>query len=185
MRRTTLVALAAITLYAAILLVEQIRSDEPFDAISLTVDIFEVILLAGAVFLTVVASNDARELRREHEGFLRDLSFARSESAKWRETARNHIDGISHAIAEQFRAWDLTEAEADVAGFILKGMSHKEIATLRDCAEATVRQHATAVYRKSGMGNRAQLTGFFLEDLLAPDHTDRVPRQLAQHDRRA
>ncbi len=169
MRRTTLVALAAITLYATILLVEQLRSDEPFDAISLTVDIFEVILLAGAVFLTVVASNDARDLRREHDDFLRDLSRARTESAKWRDAARTHIDGLSQAIAVQFRDWGLTDAEADIAGFMLKGLSHKEIAGLRDCAEATVRQHATSVYRKSGLANRAQLTGFFLEDLLPPD----------------
>ena len=49
---------------------------------------------------------------------------------------------------------------------ILKGMSHKEVATLRQCSEVTVRQHATVIYRKSGLTNRAQLTAFFLEDLL-------------------
>jgi hypothetical protein len=32
----------------------------------------------------------------------------------------------------------------------------------------TVRQHAVAVYRKSGLAGRAELSAFFLEDLLLP-----------------
>jgi DNA-binding NarL/FixJ family response regulator len=80
--------------------------------------------------------------------------------------------------ATQFDVWGLTDAEADVAGLLLKGMAHKEIALLRGSSEATVRQHAAAVYRKSGLTSRAQLTAFFLEDLLAPsenaDHRDRL-----------
>jgi hypothetical protein len=31
-----------------------------------------------------------------------------------------------------------------------------------------VRQHAVAVYRKSGLAGRAELAAFFLEDLLLP-----------------
>jgi len=34
--------------------------------------------------------------------------------------------------------------------------------------ERTVRQHAVAVYRKSGLSGRAELSAFFLEDLLLP-----------------
>ena len=78
------------------------------------------------------------------------------------------MNGLSQAIATQFRSWGLTEAEADVAGLMLKGLAHKEIAALRQCSEATVRQHATAVYRKSALTSRSQLTAFFLEDLLMP-----------------
>jgi len=35
-------------------------------------------------------------------------------------------------------------------------------------SERTVRQHAVAVYRKSGLAGRAELSAFFLEDLLLP-----------------
>ncbi|MCP5363623.1 MAG: response regulator transcription factor [Hyphomicrobiales bacterium] len=63
---------------------------------------------------------------------------------------------------------------------MLKGLTHKEIAVLRETSEATVRQHATAIYRKSGLSNRSQLTAFFLEDLLAPlGDRDGVDRQLS------
>ncbi len=35
-------------------------------------------------------------------------------------------------------------------------------------SERTVRQHAIAVYSKSGLAGRAELAAFFLEDLLLP-----------------
>jgi DNA-binding NarL/FixJ family response regulator len=162
----------------ALLVVEQMRTDEPFDALSLAVDIVEMLLLASAVLLTAVFSVQTREMRNERQEMLRDLRDARADSARWRATARSHIDGLSSAIAKQFDVWGLTDAEADVAGLLLKGMAHKEIALLRGSSEATVRQHAAAVYRKSGLTSRAQLTAFFLEDLLAPsenaDHRDRL-----------
>ena len=52
--------------------------------------------------------------------------------------------------------------------FLLKGYSHKQIAALTERSERTVRQHAVSVYRKSGLGGRAELSAFFLEDLLLP-----------------
>jgi DNA-binding NarL/FixJ family response regulator len=51
---------------------------------------------------------------------------------------------------------------------MLKGLSHKEIAAARATTETTIRQQALAIYRKSGLGNRSELSAFFLEDLLLP-----------------
>ena len=48
---------------------------------------------------------------------------------------------------------------------MLKGMSLKEIAIARDTSEATVRQQAQAIYRKSGLSGRAELAAYFLESL--------------------
>ncbi len=59
---------------------------------------------------------------------------------------------------------------------LLKGLGHKEVAALLERSERTVRQHAVSVYRKSGLAGRAELSAFFLEDLLLPvDHGD--PRE--------
>ncbi|MEY3046615.1 MAG: hypothetical protein RL242_3457, partial [Pseudomonadota bacterium] len=52
---------------------------------------------------------------------------------------------------------------------LLKGLSFKEIAELRQTSERTVRQQAGEVYRKSGLGGRNELAAFFLEDLLLPN----------------
>ena len=49
----------------------------------------------------------------------------------------------------------------------LKAMD-KEIAAIQEKSERTVRQHAVSVYRKSGLAGRAELSAFFLEDLLLP-----------------
>ncbi len=76
--------------------------------------------------------------------------------------------GLSDAIDQQFISWGLTASEQEIARLLLKGLSHKEIATVRQASEATVRQQATAVYKKANLAGRAELAAFFLEDLLAP-----------------
>jgi hypothetical protein len=54
---------------------------------------------------------------------------------------------------------------------LLKGLGHREAAAVLERSERTVRQHAVSVYRKSGLAGRAELSAFFLEDLLLPvDH---------------
>jgi hypothetical protein len=52
MKRIVITALASLALYSALLVVEEMRTDEPFDALSLAVDIVEMLLLASAVLLT-------------------------------------------------------------------------------------------------------------------------------------
>ena len=168
MTRKKKLASLAIALFAGLFVIDAIRQVEPFDPISFMVDLLETTMLTLAVMLTTFVSFEAREMRAERRGLVDDLAQAKRDSERWRNTARAHISGLSLAIAEQFRVWGLTEAEADVAALMLKGLSHKEIASLRLGSEATVRQHATAVYRKSNLSSRAQLTAFFLEDLLMP-----------------
>jgi len=58
-----------------------------------------------------------------------------------------------------------------VAFGLLKGHSHKQIANLTQRSERTVRQHAVAVYGKSGLTGRAELAAFFLEGLMLPANT--------------
>ena len=114
-------------------------------------------------------------MRRERADLLNDLTRAAVEGDKWRAAARAHIDGLSRAIQNQFEAWNLTESESDIASMMLKGLSMKEIGQLRDTSEATVRQQAAAIYRKAGLSSRAELSAFFLEDLLAPKAERAVP----------
>jgi DNA-binding CsgD family transcriptional regulator len=87
----------------------------------------------------------------------------------WRARAVKLLRGLGEEIDRQFREWGLTPVERETALLLLKGYGHKEIAALQDKSERTVRQHSVAVYRKSGLSGRAQLSAFFLEDLLLPD----------------
>ena len=159
-------AVVAAGLFLGLVLIEQLRRREVFDLWNFLGDLVEMALLAGAVALTAFTSVETRDIRVERLVLLDDLAKARRDGERWRTASAAHVEGLSRAIAGQFRTWALTEAEADVAGMMLKGLSHKEVATLRQCSEVTVRQHATVIYRKSGLTNRAQLTAFFLEDLL-------------------
>jgi DNA-binding NarL/FixJ family response regulator len=106
--------------------------------------------------------------RDEHIRVIRDLELARAQGQRWRAEARTYLEGLGQAIETQFSRWNLTEAEREVALLILKGLSHKEIATVRSVSERTVREQARSVYSKSGLTGRAGLSAFFLEDLLAP-----------------
>ncbi|MCB0331312.1 MAG: helix-turn-helix transcriptional regulator, partial [Bdellovibrionales bacterium] len=69
---------------------------------------------------------------------------------------------------EQLSTWKLTEAEKEVAFLLLKGMSLKEIAGIRETTEKTARVQSMAIYAKAGLSGRSELAAFFLEDLLIP-----------------
>ena len=168
MSRQYRVATLAALLFALLFLIDTLRATEPFDLINSLADMLETALLVGGVVLTAYVSLESRTLQNERLGLMTNLDTALQDGAQWREAAQAHVTGLSRAIAAPFRTWGLTEAEADVAALMLKGLSHKEIAMLRMGSETTVRQHATAVYRKSHLSGRAQLTAFFLEDLLSP-----------------
>lgn len=97
-----------------------------------------------------------------------DLADAIVEAAQWKQESRELLEGLGAAIDRQFERWSLTKAEAEVGLLLLKGLSHKEIALIRETSERTVREQSRALYRKSGLSGRSSLSAFFLEDLLLP-----------------
>ena len=168
MRRVLFFSTMALGLFATLVLLEVLQEDEPLTASIIILDLVETGLLVLAVAATAYFAIESREFRRQRSDLIDDLAKARADGDHWRATARVHIDGLSRAIQDQLDTWDLTDGEADIAVLILKGLSHKEIARLRNSGEATVRQQARSIYRKSGLSSRAELSAFFLEDLLAP-----------------
>ena len=84
------------------------------------------------------------------------------------------LDGHSKQLGSQYRAvmqkqfdaWRLTASEQDVVILMLKGLSFREIAKLRDTREKTVRQQSSSVYRKAGVASRNELAAWFFEDML-------------------
>ncbi|HEX5687410.1 MAG TPA: helix-turn-helix transcriptional regulator [Ideonella sp.] len=123
-----------------------------------------VITCVGMVLLFQLT----RRQRVEHLALLQGLDEARQQGERWRADSHLLLNGLSEAIDLQFRRWSLTEAERQVAMLLLKGLSSKEIAVMRQSSERTVREQARAVYAKAGLSGRAALSAYFLEDLLAP-----------------
>lgn len=95
----------------------------------------------------------------------------RVESEKWRAESRKYLEGLSSAIDEQLSKWGLTPAEKEVAFLLLKGLSLKDVANVRNTSEKTARVQSMAIYAKAGLSSRSELSAFFLEDLLVPQNT--------------
>ena len=167
-RRTRLVAALAVVAGIALLLGLEWREEPdlgPVDMLMEVIDILPVVLTSvGVVLLFQVTARQ----RDEHVKVIRDLELARAQGQRWRAEARTYLNGLGDAIESQFSRWNLTEAEREVALLLLKGLSLKEVATVRAVSERTVREQARSVYSKSGLTGRAALSAFFLEDLLAP-----------------
>lgn len=136
--------------------------------------IFEVTMLAGAMLMATTlwlgwwrSAHAAAELqvRLAQQGVERD---------RWRASSQDALEGLARAIDAQFDEWALTPAEREVALMLLKGFGHKQIAALTGRSERTARQHAGVVYEKAGLGGRAELAAFFLQDLMLPEEEREV-----------
>lgn len=92
------------------------------------------------------------------------------EVERWKTESQKYIQGLSSAIDAQLARWSLSPSEKDVTLLLLKGLSLKEIAQLRNTAEKTVRSQSVTIYAKSGLAGRSELAAFFLEDLLVPQN---------------
>ena len=147
-----------------------------------TVDFIDRLLMIGTIFASIFVMMRLNDLRNRAQDMDGAIQRAADEGRAWRSQSRRFLDGLSRSIDAQFEAWHLSAAEADVAGLLLKGAALREIAGLRRTSEATIRQQAQNVYRKSGLASRAELSAYFLEDLFtvsettlsaAPQHDDR------------
>jgi DNA-binding NarL/FixJ family response regulator len=139
-------AVAAIVAGIGLLISLEILEEPDLTLVEILFEMIEptliVVTAAGVVYLM-------QRTKRQHEeqlSLLRDLEVARTEGAKWRSDMREVLKGLGDAIDGQFDRWGLTPAEREVALLMLKGLSHKEIAAVRQSSERTVREQARSIY---------------------------------------
>ncbi len=127
-----------------------------------------VALSAGGGFMVLMKDSfrKSHQLVRSREKILE----SEREVERWRLESQKYIEGLSAAIDSQLSRWSLSPSEKEIALLILKGLSLKEIAVLRNTAEKTVRAQSVSIYSKSGLSGRSELAAFFLEDLLVAPH---------------
>lgn len=111
---------------------------------------------------------DSYKLRHKLTDSLNENLKLKQQADEWKQEAQKYIEGLSQSIDLQLTKWNLSQAEKEVALLLLKGLSLKEIAEIRNTTEKTARVQSIAVYSKSGLAGRSELAAFFLEDLLQP-----------------
>ena len=117
---------------------------------------------AAIVWLVI----NVRRQQRELEALKRELRAGADSAAKVAPAVLAARRRLSEVIQEQFSEWQLTAGEQEVALLLLKGLSFKEIAALRNTLEKTVRQQASGIYRKAGVSGRHAFAAWFIEDFL-------------------
>ncbi len=119
-----------------------------------------------SVFVLGVFVHEFRAQRRALADLRHQLTKARGQFAGFDSRSQEIANQYRAVMQKQFDAWQLTASEQDVVIGMLKGLSFREIAGLRDTREKTGRQQATSVYRKAGVASRNELAAWFFEDML-------------------
>ena len=157
--------------FALLLLLEAVTEGDEISPVDFVVDALTLLLTIGAAVGVALLAQRIHAQHEEKTALLRDLKIARAEGDGWRAKVRSHLSGLKAGMDQQFEEWGMTAAEREVGLLILKGLSHKEIGSLRATTEATVRQQAQAIYRKANLPGKTAFCAYFLEDLFAPDVT--------------
>lgn len=139
--------------------------DDLLEGSSMTHIIEETIMVL--IFISIIgvlikklidSSNKLHHLKKE----LVNIKQLHAQQTREMQEARKSYSDI---IAQQFEKWGLTKSEKEVGFLLLKGLSLKEIASVRDTKEKSARQQASNIYAKAGLTGRHEFAGWFFEDM--------------------
>lgn len=121
-----------------------------------------LIMLSGLIYFayTLVAQHN------NHAILESDLAKVKEQLEHSSSKLRQGKEDYQKIIQWQFDEWTLSPSEKEVALLMLKGLSIKAISIARDTKEKTVRTQASAIYEKSNLSGRHELSAWFFEDLL-------------------
>jgi len=159
-------AFAALFLFIALFLVEDVREDLKSGSTLFHVAWESCVILLSFFGFFGTIFKAARSFKTNLEASKANEDVLHQELSVWKADNAKFVHGLAESIDRQFVLWKLTAAERDVALLMIKGFSTKEIADLRKTAEKTVRLQVSAIFSKSGLQSRTQLLAYFIEDLL-------------------
>lgn len=107
-----------------------------------------------------------RQQRLEIRSLRQELETASNLQTRPRKYVLEARKKLGNVVTRQFSEWLLTDSETEVGWLLLKGLSLKEIAIVRNTQEKTVRQQASSIYKKSGVSGRHAFSAWFIEDIL-------------------
>lgn len=121
-----------------------------------------LVLLSAIGFVWLVV--DMRKRTVSLHTLAHELTQATKQINTLHNTMARERKQYSEVIKGQFEQWSLTSVEQEVGFLLLKGLSLREIASVRNTKEATVRQQASNLYSKSNLMGRHEFSAWFFED---------------------
>ncbi len=97
----------------------------------------------------------------------KDLIQVQELANSWERKSKQYVQEFQGFILHNFSEWGLTKSEREIAHFILKGSSSKEIAAHRFTSERTIRNQCRPIYEKSKLNGKNEFSAFFLDELLS------------------
>ena len=159
--RLILLLMASVALASASDILSDLRHGSSLNHI-----LIEVFLMSLAAGLMLHMLWHLRRQKRLLENLKQELSQATLPPAGRNPALQQARERLNKAVNAQFGDWELSPSEAEVGWLLLKGLSIKEIAVLRETQEKTVRQQASSIYRKANLSGRHAFAAWFIEDLL-------------------
>ena len=127
---------------------------------------FEILLVASSLLALLYFTYVIIKQQKSQANLETSLSNVRKNLESANIKLHQGKQEFLKVIQWQFNEWQLSPSEAEVALLLLKGLSIKEIADVRATQEKTVRKQACAIYEKSGLAGRHELSAWFFEDML-------------------
>lgn len=152
------------TLYSSFEVYEELTDLGDGETIAVVIaEIFIVIFsLAGLFYFGYLINRQSKDKSNLNEKLSAVKKQLESSNIRLQEGKKEY----QKVIQWQFSDWGLSPSEQEVALLMLKGLSIKDISNARNTHEKTVRKQASAIYEKSGLSGRHELSAWFFEDLL-------------------
>lgn len=135
------------------------------DGVSAWHIVHEGVFILVSVIVIVWLVRNLQNIRHQNARLRERLESARRTSQAANEQLIESRGRLADAIADQFADWALSRSESEVGRLLLKGLSIKEIAAVRNTQEKTVRAQASSIYKKAALEGRHAFAAWFLEDI--------------------
>ncbi len=126
----------------------------------------EFIIMLAAITGAFWSLGQFRTARRLEKDLQQNPEKASEETSNWKGNEQSVLDEFRVVIDKQLTEWNYSAKEKEMAFYLLKGLSLKEIAELKGGTYISVKQQAHLLYRKAGLGGRTELSAFFLDRIV-------------------
>lgn len=129
------------------------------------------LLLEGSILIVVLYTANyvwkKFQVEKENKESVEiDLKHTKELASKWEKKSQHFVREFQAFVTTQFKDWNLSKSEKEIAILMLNGKSSKEISAHRFTSERTIRNQCRAIYEKSGLSGKSELSAFFLNELI-------------------